>query len=559
MEEIVFDESPVAAAPRSVCRHFAKGRCREGANCRFVHSASPLASGGVQVAGSPPVEEGKKKRDGKRGKKKEAGGYDHAVSPDDEDLLDTVAVEAAFPGEKKTKKKPGEKERGTGSPKAANTPATASSVQVAKPQNAEAAKPKAAESSPSNKVIVTKKYADAAASPPLKKEDSPARGGMREESPGKSSPKVCYRFQQGQCTFGARCKYAHPGSGGSPKGSPKESPKAGKQPRVLKQNTAAALESALFGWRSFICSSLGKLQDKSVVRLVYYGVTDVRVNLLVREVERRSLHCYVSGDCEISVQKKPFVPEAEERNNPIVKYLSRVGSCISRVGLMDHLALTSATFDSDMASAQIEQHAIGKCRVVQLARCCVALPEASVLRFDCNAASSGEVETVAIKNQPGPLRVSIRRALTDFAQSDRFSMIVDPNLDNLERKMVHEMVRSLGLKSKSDGAEHERVMTVWKPASFVKPGAAKQRLMATAVVKAKAPSAHGPPPTRDNSNSTIGLASVAAVVVVDSPVAVVASVLWVCAVCEAENAKQDTACCVCMIERESEAEGEEAE
>ncbi len=175
------------------------------------------------------------------------------------------------------------------------------------------------------------------------------------------------------------------------------------------------------------------------------------------------------------------------------------------------------------------------------------------------------------------MKTNIRSALTSFANSESQSVIVgkqeskqrkenliflaDPSLTNTDRALVHGEARKLGLKTKSDGPEGARVLTCWKPTGYRANFGGKK---SDAAIAKKTTSSNSLPRNqtkeesvvaapavfeRDNSNSCIVVEeSVNPIPFVAPPAAVSDS--WICGVCEADNTNSETACGICLMERD---------
>jgi hypothetical protein len=188
----------------------------------------------------------------------------------------------------------------------------------------------------------------------------------------------------------------------------------------------------------------------------------------------------------------------------------------------------------------------------------------NVVVIDCSLSSSSvnaEIETLVVKQQGGSIKTDIRKALTDFANSQRQSVIVDPTLTNQERKLVHDEARKLGLKTKSDGPDKARVLTCWKQGNYRPPIANNNNNKTSnnninnnnkspskyrggeSVVTSGQKEAVFEAVVGDSSNSCLPV-----VVIAEAPLKSVES--WICSVCEADNSLAETICSICLMERE---------
>ena len=212
------------------------------------------------------------------------------------------------------------------------------------------------------------------------------------------------------------------------------------------------------------------------------------------------------------------------------------------------------------------------------------LDESLVIRFDC-ANTELEIETVLI---PDPHPRKLRQLLIEFQESKKQTIILDPSLDNKQRKEAHAIVAKMpGLHSKSDGQKGRRVLTIWKDESTPKkrqnhfyssssssssssgsrdrrekvwrpkndsespkrdnsnwsPAARNERPAAFGRPEAKQKEAEIPV-VFDNSNSAPEAR------VGESPEETHVETFWVCEICEAENDDlKSQVCDVCCVER----------
>lgn len=130
--------------------------------------------------------------------------------------------------------------------------------------------------------------------------------------------------------------------------------------RVGTQDEARALQNQLFGWRSFLIARV--VMEPGVDRLTFSNVTDLKVNMLLREAERKNLFYCISGENAVSIQRSPFfVPSPVPSENEIVRMVQKCGSCVTETGAVQSLDA------SLLLSPSLCRLQIGKVKFVQLA------------------------------------------------------------------------------------------------------------------------------------------------------------------------------------------------
>lgn len=132
--------------------------------------------------------------------------------------------------------------------------------------------------------------------------------------------------------------------------------------RIVSQDEASALQNQLFGWRSFLISQL--VLEPGEDRVQFVNVTDLKVNMLLREAERKNLYYCVGGEGTVLVQRKPFfrsLPGSDPNDNEIVRLIQKCGSCVTEAGSVQYLDQTL------LSSPLLVRLRIGRVKFVQLA------------------------------------------------------------------------------------------------------------------------------------------------------------------------------------------------
>lgn len=158
----------------------------------------------------------------------------------------------------------------------------------------------------------------------------------------------------------------------------RSSPKVVAPRRVVNQNVAAAVKSELFGWRAFLIQRV--LLEENVDRLTFVNVTDVKVNMLLRQAERQNFYYCISGDSAVSLQRRPFFRgldlDVKKVENELVRLLWKSGSCVT-----ESSAAMLPNGAELMISPLIARPRIGRIKFVQLAAELDSVP--SVVTIDC--------------------------------------------------------------------------------------------------------------------------------------------------------------------------------
>lgn len=223
---------------------------------------------------------------------------------------------------------------------------------------------------------------------------SPSRGGGGGVSSSYSSPSTSSRGRQHH-------RHVRSPAGGASQVRPKGD-----------QNAAAALRSALFGFRAVVLEAFGRATAHGQEgAMLFRNVDDLHVNLILRGAEKSKWFAYSARPKEICVAATPFYVKGKyQGEKEILRALYHCGGAVTSFGF--------PLEEEDLSDPFLQVVSFGKVNLFQLSPALVVNPLPKPLEdIDCSVGR--KQEAVLLPKIPNAsLTRKIQVMLEDFIESE---------------------------------------------------------------------------------------------------------------------------------------------